>query len=165
MHVLQRETVLQAPISEVFSFFQDPRNLAGITPNWMEFDVVHIDDGEMRAGFKIAYRIKWMGVSLRWITRIKEHDPPRRFVDIQTKGPYKVWRHEHTFEATVSGTIMRDVVRYQLPFGILGDVAHWLIVRHQLRRIFDYRARRIVKLFAGTDRQPVSAQANPPEDP
>jgi ligand-binding SRPBCC domain-containing protein len=157
MRVLQRETVLQAHISEVFSFFQDPRNLADITPNWMEFDVVNIDDGEMRAGFKIAYRIKWMGVSLRWITKITEYQPPHRFLDVQTKGPYKVWRHEHTFEEADSGTIVRDVVRYQLPFGILGDVAHWLIVRRQLRRIFDYRARRIARLFAATDRQRVSA--------
>jgi ligand-binding SRPBCC domain-containing protein len=155
MHVLQRETVLQAPISEAFSFFQDPRNLSGITPKWMGFDIVHIDDGEMRAGLKIAYRIKWLGVSLRWITKISEYEPPHRFLDVQTKGPYNTWRHEHTFEETESGTIMRDLVRYQLPFGILGDVAHWLIVRRQLRRIFDYQARRIANLFAETDRQPV----------
>jgi hypothetical protein len=157
MHVIQRETVLPAPISEVFSFFQDPRNLAGITPKWMGFGVVHIDDGEMRSGFKIAYRIRWMGVSLRWTTMINEFEPPHRFLDVQTKGPHRIWRHEHTFEGTESGSIMRDVVRYQLPFGILGDVAHWLIVRRQLRRIFDYRARRLAKLFAATDRQPVSA--------
>ena len=50
---------------------------------------------------------------------------------------------------------MRDLVRYQLPFGILGEVVHWLIVRRQLRRIFDYQARRIANLFAETDRQPV----------
>jgi len=157
MHALERTTELDAPITEVFPFFQDPRNLAEITPSWMGFDLVHIDDGEMRSGFKMAYRIRWLGVSLHWITRIKEYDPPDRFVDIQTKGPYKVWRHEHTFEETASGTIMRDFVRYQLPFGILGDVVHWLIVRRQLRRIFDYRARRIAKLFATTEGQPVSA--------
>jgi hypothetical protein len=157
MHVLERATELEAPVSEVFPFFQDPRNLAEITPKWMSFEVVHIDDGGMRAGFKIAYRIKWMGVSLRWITRIKEYDPPHRFLDVQAKGPYKVWRHEHTFEETASGTRMRDLVQYELPFGILGDVAHRLIVRRQLRRIFDYRARRIAKLFAATDSQPASA--------
>jgi ligand-binding SRPBCC domain-containing protein len=104
---------------------------------------------------KIAYRIKWLGVSLSWITKISEYEPPHRFLDVQTRGPYKAWRHERTFEETESGTIMRDLVRYQLPFGILGDVAHWLIVRRRLRRIFDYRARRIAKLFAATDRQPV----------
>ena len=157
MHTLERTTTLDAPIEDVFAFFQDPRNLAGITPDWMGFDFVHIDDGEMRAGFKIAYRIKWMGVSLRWVTRIREYDPPHRFLDVQKKGPYKVWQHEHTFEETASGTVMRDLVRYELPFGILGEAAHWLIVRRQLQRIFDYRARRIEKLFVNTDRQRANA--------
>jgi hypothetical protein len=50
---------------------------------------------------------------------------------------------------------MRDLVRYELPFGILGDVVHSLIVRRQLQRIFDYRARRIAKLFSATGRQPL----------
>jgi len=168
MHVLERSTSLAAPIAEVFPFFQDPRNLAKITPEWMRFDVVHIDDGEMRRGFEIVYRIKWMGVGLRWITRITEYDPPHRFLDVQVEGPYKLWRHEHTFEETPSGTIMRDVVRYELPFGILGDVAHRLIVERQLRRIFDHRAHRIARLFAaqGTAPAPVAAPlTDRPEEP
>lgn len=157
MHVLERTTVLSAPLSEVFPFFRDPRNLADITPKWMGFDIVHIDEGEMRTGFKIAYRIKWMGVGLGWVTRMKEYEPPHRFLDVQTRGPYRVWRHEHVFEESSSGTIMKHVVRYELPFGILGEVAHWLIVRRQLQRIFDYRSRRIADLFVAVDRQPASA--------
>ena len=148
MHVIDRTVVLPAHIADVFAFFQDPRNLADITPGWMGFDITHVDDGEMHDGFKIAYRIKWMGVSLRWVSRIKGYHPPHGFLDVQTSGPYKTWRHQHTFEETASGTIMCDLVRYELPFGILGDAAHCLVVGRQLRRIFDYRARRVAKLFA-----------------
>ena len=148
MHVLKRSTLLAAPLDEVFPFFRDPRNLANITPKWMGFEITHLDEGEIRAGFKIIYRIKWMRLGLRWVTSITEYEPPHRFVDTQTRGPYKTWRHEHSFEETPSGTVMRDVVQYELPLGILGDVAHRLIVQRQLRQIFDYRARRIAKLFA-----------------
>jgi ligand-binding SRPBCC domain-containing protein len=158
IHTLERTITVDAPLDDVFSFFQDPRNLAGITPAWMGFDLVHVDGGEMRSGFKIVYRIRWLGVGLRWVTRIREYDPPNRFVDVQTSGPYRTWRHEHTFAETASGTRMRDVVRYQLPFGILGDVAHRLIVQRQLRRIFDYRADRIAELFGRRDTGP----AGPP---
>ena len=67
---------------------------------------------------------------------------------MQTKGPYKEWRHEHTFVEVEGGTLMRDRVQYELPLGILGTIAHRLIVARQLKEIFDYRARRIGKLFA-----------------
>jgi hypothetical protein len=50
---------------------------------------------------------------------------------------------------------MLDVVRYELPFGILGDVVHGLIVRRQLEHIFEYRARRIVRLVAAARPAPI----------
>ena len=36
---------------------------------------------------------------------------------------------------------MRDTVRYALPFGPLGEVAHALSCARDLERIFDFRAR------------------------
>jgi hypothetical protein len=34
---------------------------------------------------------------------------------------------------------MRDTVRYALPLGPIGELAHRLLVRRDLERIFDYR--------------------------
>ena len=34
---------------------------------------------------------------------------------------------------------MRDTVRYALPAGPLGEIAHRLLVRRDLERIFDFR--------------------------
>jgi ligand-binding SRPBCC domain-containing protein len=42
---------------------------------------------------------------------------------------------------------MRDVVDYQLPFGILGSIAYRVGVRRDLERVFDYRQRVIASLF------------------
>jgi ligand-binding SRPBCC domain-containing protein len=67
-------------------------------------------------------------------------DPPRRFVDVQISGPYRMWHHTHDFEpAPGGGTLMRDTVRYALPLGALGELAHRLLVRRDLERIFDFR--------------------------
>ncbi len=43
---------------------------------------------------------------------------------------------------------MTDVVRYRLPFGLLGRLVHVLKVRGDVHRIFDYRRQRIQELFA-----------------
>lgn len=145
---LEREVIIPAPRAEVFAFFEDPNNLAKITPKSMGFRIVRIDDLPVRVGFRIEYTIRPLVVPMHWETLIEEHEAPERFADVQVKGPYKSWRHEHTFEDMGDSTLMRDVVRYELPFGILGTIAHRLIVARQIKQIFDYRAKRIRKLFA-----------------
>ena len=42
---------------------------------------------------------------------------------------------------------MRDRVEYELPFGVVGRLAHRLLVRRQLENIFRHRARAIAELF------------------
>ena len=66
--------------------------------------------------------------------------PAALFVDVQLRGPYRRWEHRHTFRAVDGGTQITDEVEYELPFGPLGDLVHRLVVRNQLRHIFDYRA-------------------------
>ena len=77
---------------------------------------------------------------IRWRTRIAVWEPPRRFVDVQVAGPYALWHHTHDFEPAGDGeTVMRDTVRYALPFGPLGEIAHRLFVARDLQAIFDFR--------------------------
>lgn len=152
MYTLERSQIIAFPRDEVFGFFEDPRNLAKITPKWMGFEIVEIDELPIKPGFRIVYRIKWAGIGLKWVTTITDYDAPNGFADVQTKGPYKNWKHEHTFEDAGDGrTLTRDRVRYEMPFGILGAIAHRLVVARQLRRIFGYRARRIGELFPPVD--------------
>ncbi len=137
-------------MEEVFSFFQRPENLAVITPRWLAFRILTPSPIDMGQGSVIDYTIKWMGVPVRWTTMITNYQPPHKFVDQQLKGPYSLWHHTHTFVGKDGGTEMTDTVRYVLPLGVLGDVAHAVIVQRQLDRIFDYRANVIEEVFPST---------------
>ncbi len=140
VHVLTREQRLLAPPEQVFPFFGDALNLEAITPPWLGFRVITPGPIEMAAGTLIEYRLKLHGVPIRWRTRIAAWEPPVRFVDEQMSGPYKLWHHTHDFEPLADGgTLMRDTVRYALPLGPLGEIAHRALVRGDLARIFDYR--------------------------
>jgi ligand-binding SRPBCC domain-containing protein len=141
VHVLRREQRLPAAPEDVFPFFADAHNLEAITPPWLGFRVVTPRPIDMRPGALIEYRLRLHALPLRWRTRIAVWDPPRRFVDVQLSGPYLLWHHTHDFEPAPdgSGTVMRDTVRYALPFGPLGALAHRLIVRRDLVAIFDFR--------------------------
>jgi ligand-binding SRPBCC domain-containing protein len=146
-YLLQREQWVPQPLEDVFVFFSDARNLEAITPAWLGFRMLSPPPVAMQSGTIIRYRICWHGFPLRWLTEIESWNPPTRFVDVQREGPYRLWHHTHSFESVEGGTRIRDVVRYALPFGILGRVAHACLVRSELEAIFDYRARRVSSIL------------------
>ncbi len=137
-----------APLTEVFRFFEDPRNLGRITPPWLNFRIVNPDAVRMRAGAEIDYVIRWQGLPMKWRTRIAGYNPPRSFVDEQIRGPYTLWHHEHTFEETPNGVVIRDQVDYRLPLGVLGRIAHAVVVKNQLLEIFRFRQKAIAEILA-----------------
>ena len=148
-HVLRRQQRLPGPPDAVFGFFADAGNLEAITPAWLGFRILTPRPIDMRAGALIEYRLRLHGVPVSWLTRIEEWDPDParpRFVDAQLSGPYKLWHHTHEFEPDgAGGTVMRDTVRYALPFGPLGEVARRLLVSRDLEAIFDFRAERVAR--------------------
>ncbi|HSS42325.1 MAG TPA: SRPBCC family protein [Solirubrobacterales bacterium] len=140
VHILERRQRVEVPIDEAFAFYGDARNLERITPPLLGFEVTTPEPIEMGVGTLIEYRLRLHRVPVRWRTRIEAWEPPRRFVDVQIKGPYSLWEHTHTFEEDGPGaTIIEDQVRYSIPFGPLGELANRVLVRRDLRQIFDYR--------------------------
>ena len=139
-HTLIREQRLPAPPQDVFPFFADAGNLEAITPPWLSFAITTPRPIEMRTGALIEYRLRLHGLPIRWLTVIADWEPGVRFVDTQIRGPYALWHHTHEFEADGDDTVMRDTVRYALPYGPLGTLAQRLFVARDLERIFDYRA-------------------------
>ena len=143
IYTLQREQFIAKPVDEVFNFFSDARNLEVITPAWLKSHILTTETIHMRIGTRIRYALRWHGIPLKWITEIEEWNPPHRFIDVQIKGPYKLWRYTHQFLPAGQGTHMLDRVEYSLPFAPLARVLHHAWIRRDLDAIFDYRAIRI----------------------
>ena len=80
-------------------------------------------------------------------------EPPNKFVDVQEKGPYALWRHRHTFSDAGHGrTEVKDFVEYALPLWPLGETAYYLFVARSLAQIFDYRERELAAIIAAESR-------------
>jgi hypothetical protein len=156
LHRLERRQRLNRPPEEVFRFFAQPHNLERITPSWLHFEVRGTDPSQMGEGTLIHYRLRLHGVPLRWTSRIEEWVPGRGFVDRQIRGPYRVWHHRHSFaadngsagEGEGDGTVVTDEVHYALPLGRVGELAHPLLVRRDLERIFDHRQTAVLGLLS-----------------
>ena len=145
------KTVQKIPISlaEAWDFFSKPSNLAAITPDNLGFNIISKYHGErMYPGQIIEYTVKpILGIPLYWMTEITHVKEGAYFVDEQRKGPYKIWHHEHHFKEIEEGVEMTDIVSYELPMGVLGRLAHPILVRKKLEEIFDYRNKVIEEIF------------------
>jgi ligand-binding SRPBCC domain-containing protein len=132
------------PRAEVFAFFANPSNLAVLTPPWVRVDIPQGGPASGHAGMEFGYRVWLHGLPMPWRGRFEIWEAPHRFVDIQLRGPYRRWRHEHAFEETDGGTRVLDHVQYAVWGG--GLIDRW-IVRPELVRMFEYRSRRLAELF------------------
>lgn len=148
LYRIRRTQILPTTIESAWEFFSSPLNLPGITPPWLNLEVVSPDTGEMFPGMVICYRVTPLaGIPLTWITEITHFEKHRYFVDEQRFGPYRFWHHQHFFMPVGRGVEITDTVHYGFAFGPFGRLAHALIIRQKLAEIFDFRHNRLKALF------------------
>ena len=142
--LFKTQQTLEQPLTEVFEFFSDAHNLALITPPWLKFEVLTPAPIEMVVGTRIDYQLKLRGIPVRWQSEITEWNPPHAFADEQRRGPYRLWRHKHTFDETEEGIVVGDSVEYAVWGGGLVDK---LFVRPDIEQIFAYRTEQLAEIF------------------
>lgn len=150
MKLYTLRSVQKLPISpeKAWKFLSDPKNLKTITPDYMGFEIVSGSDRPMFPGQLIQYIVTPVaGIKTKWVTEITHVKEGEYFVDEQRFGPYALWHHKHFIKPIAGGVEMEDVIDYKLPFGILGRLAHPILVKSKLKEIFDYRTKKLIELF------------------
>jgi ligand-binding SRPBCC domain-containing protein len=155
-YVLERRFWLRTRRSEVFSFFADPSNLERVSPRWARPGWVEPPPA-LDAGAVLDFRAGPPGLRSRWRVMIREFDPPYRFVAVQLWGPFSKWEERHRFEeapevhggAGPLGTWVEERATYLLPLGPVGRLAHAVVVRRLLVRLFDHREARLREMLGG----------------
>ena len=145
------KTVQKIPVSvkDAWDFFSNPANLQAITPGNMGFAIISKHHGnKMYAGQLIEYKVRPIfKIPLYWMTEITHVTDQKYFIDVQKKGPYALWHHQHHFTEIEGGVEMTDIVHYQNRLGFIGEIANTLIVKKQLRKIFEYRFLKVEEIF------------------
>ncbi|OGB65303.1 MAG: hypothetical protein A2Y94_01305 [Caldithrix sp. RBG_13_44_9] len=138
---------LENPIEEIFQFFSNAENLSRVTPPHLKFEILTSLPIEMKKGTLIEYRLKIHHLPVYWQTEITVWEPPFRFVDVQLKGPYRKWVHEHKFEKMRAGTQMTDLVEYALPGGPFAPIINKIFVGKDIKKIFSFRGNIFREIF------------------
>jgi ligand-binding SRPBCC domain-containing protein len=167
-HHLEFEQWVPFPLPRVFAFFSNPENLPRIMPASSSTKLILLNrmpaappppgsagDKAAGAGSTIvtSFRIfPFLPIRARWVVRITEFEWNHYFADVQEQGPFRRWHHRHEFRAEtrgeVDGTLVRDMIDFELAFGFLGAIANVLFVRRQMERTFAQRRQTLPKLLA-----------------
>lgn len=148
IHTLHTKQNLPITLEQAWNFLSDPKNLKTITPSYMGFHILSGADRPMYPGQIIQYIVTpVLGIKTKWVTEITHVVDKKFFVDEQRFGPYALWHHKHFIKEIQGGVEMEDIIDYKVPFGILGQMAHPIIVKPKLEEIFAYRQKKLIELF------------------
>ena len=155
-------------LERVFAFFSNPENLPRIMPAASATRLIALKrvpppevsagvSGEKAAGVGSSivtsfHVVPFLPIRRRWVARITEFEWNRYFADVQEEGPFKRWHHRHEFASAVrdgrGGTLVRDVIEYEVGFGLAGTLANALFVRRQMENTFAQRQHLLPHLLA-----------------
>lgn len=138
---------INCPLYEVFNFHKNPHNLQQISPGKVKVKVVHADL-PMCDGAKIKVQFYFGPIPLPWVSVVEGFEDGRAFTEVQTRGPFRLWRHQHLFEATETGTRLTEVIDYEVPLGALGlKAARMFMGGMTLDQIFQRRQQNTKQLL------------------
>jgi ligand-binding SRPBCC domain-containing protein len=148
VYTLKASQKIPASKEEVWDFISSPKNLKEITPDYMGFEIQTELPEKMYPGMIIQYKVSpILGIKMTWVTEITHVEHENFFVDEQRVGPYRMWHHQHHIQEIPGGILMEDIIDYQPPMGLLGDIANSLFIARQLNEIFTYRKEAVEKRF------------------
>jgi ligand-binding SRPBCC domain-containing protein len=137
---IRLQTVIGAPIGDCFDMSLSVDAHAASMRASGEQAISGVTSGVMKLGDTVTWRARHFGVMFTMTSAITEYQPPQRFVDEQQHGPFRRWWHEHTFTALANGqTQMIDVVQFQSPFGLLGNMADRLVLSDYMQHLLRQR--------------------------
>jgi len=141
------------PVDQAWAFFSQPGNLQLITPANFQFRILtKLKDRPIYTGQIIQYTVRPLfNIPLRWTTLITRVDENELFIDEQQRGPFSYWQHQHFFRPIEKGTEMRDVLQYKIPGWFAGDLINAVLIKRDIKKLFDYRFQKIEERFLGVE--------------
>ncbi len=139
MSTIDLTTKIAAPRHEVFDLSRSIDLHSESMAESAERAVGGVTSGLIEADQEVTWEARHFGLTFHMTSRIVEMERPDRFVDEQTDGPFRSWRHVHTFEDDGEGTSMADHIEYELRFGFLGTWVDRLVLRRYMTRLIAQR--------------------------
>jgi len=98
-----------------------------------------ITSGLIGLGQQVQWRARHFGLWFNMTVAITEMNRPSHFQDVMVKGPFRHFRHNHTFTQQDQGTLMVDLLEFASPVPLFGSVVDALVLQHYLKHFLQTR--------------------------
>ena len=146
METFTQTSLINCTLEELFDFHLDTNNIKLITPSHTKVELIDYEETTFE-GKIIKLKTTRAWVTIDWIVKIEKYEYPNLMVDVALKSPFAFWEHQHIFTKKGSMCELKDVIKYKLPFGIVGkliapfikkDIANMFAYRHtQTKKILE----------------------------
>lgn len=151
MHRIHLTTFIQAPADRVFDLSRSINLHKISTAHTHEKVVDGVATGLISAGESVTWQARHLFKERLFTSFIASMDAPHSFVDEMKKGDFRSFRHEHHFKQIDNGTIMIDVVDFEVPYGWLGNIFTNIYLKKYLKRLLEHR-NQVIREYAESAR-------------
>jgi ligand-binding SRPBCC domain-containing protein len=136
MYVIKESVHIIAPIERCFLLSTSIEMVArtiGMRP------VAGKTRGLVVADDRLEWRGWKFGLPQRHETLITKYAPPNFFQDTMASGRFRTFQHDHEFTEIGGQVLLKDTVRFSLPFGVAGRVVGKQVMIPHIRGLVQRR--------------------------
>ena len=137
MKTIEKITFINCTLEELFDFHLDSNNITKITPPNIKVELLN-DDTKTFEGKIVKIKTTKFFIPTYWEVKIEKLEKPNILIDVAVKSPFKHWKHQHIFTKKGNLTQLKDLIEYELPYGVLGKIVSPFI-ELDIKNMFDYR--------------------------
>lgn len=153
MPTIELSTLINAPIERCFNMARSIDLHIESTKHTGERAIAGRTSGLIEQGETVTWRARHFGVWQNLTSKIIELNYPNSFTDELVEGAFKSIHHQHQFRQINGATEMKDIFRFESPFGILGKLANILFLRRYMTKLLENRNKVIKEAAESMDRQ------------
>jgi ligand-binding SRPBCC domain-containing protein len=135
MTTLRLVTIIQAPIEVCFDLSRSIDLHIESTKMTRERAIAGRTSGLIEQGEFVTWEATHFFIRQQLSTHIAEMRRPFYFKDVMLKGAFRSMEHEHLFDKNGDHTIMTDIFRYEVPYGIAGKIFDYLILKRYMTNL------------------------------
>jgi ligand-binding SRPBCC domain-containing protein len=151
MPIIELETKINSSLEICFDLSRsiDLHKISTIETN--EKAISGVTSGLIGLNESVTWQANHFGVEQQLTSKISKFDRLNYFQDVQVKGAFKHFTHDHNFKLIKGIVIMKDRFHFESPFGILGKIFNQIILTKYMKDLLIKR-NNVIKEFAESDK-------------
>lgn len=149
MPAIHITTLIHAPVERVFNLSRHIALHKKSMEHTGEKAIAGVTTGMINLGETVTWEAKHLMKKRRFTSRITSMKLYESFTDEMVKGDFKSFKHEHHFKQINNGTIIIDILTYEVPYGVIGQLVNNLYLHRYLESLINKR-NEVIKEYAET---------------